>query len=72
MNVEKQLKRLVANPLKQFPLAQAAVLCAVNLIVLFIFMRFVERKVNRRRKIVGGSRPLATAQKYEENQPVQS
>lgn len=53
------LTALVANPLKDQPLLQTAVLFVLNGVLLFVFMSFVNRRIAAHRPIVSKPRPLA-------------
>jgi NADH-quinone oxidoreductase subunit H len=58
---------LVANPLAGLPFVQALVLFVANIVAFVLVMNRAERKVTRRRKIVGKPRPLATPNQREDH-----
>ncbi len=58
---------LVANPLAGLPFVQAVVLFVSNIVAFVLVMNWAERKVTRRRKIVGKPRPLATPNPREDH-----
>jgi NADH-quinone oxidoreductase subunit H len=58
---------LIAQPLSAFPGARAIALFIANIAVLWIFIGWIERKVARKREIVGKPRPLATPIRNNEN-----
>ena len=58
---------LLANPLAGMPFIQAVVLFVANIVAFVLVMNWAERKVTRRRKIVGKPRPLATPNQREDH-----
>jgi NADH-quinone oxidoreductase subunit H len=58
---------LVANPLAGMPVVQVIVLFVVNLVAMVVVMNWAERKMTRRRKIIGKPRPLATPNQREDH-----
>jgi NADH-quinone oxidoreductase subunit H len=63
---------VIAQPLAGFPAARTIALLIANVVVLWIFMGWAERKVTRKREIVGKPRPLATPIRQDESPTVQS
>jgi NADH-quinone oxidoreductase subunit H len=63
---------LVAQPLANQPLTQAAALFVSNLVVLFVFMEFADKKMAHKREIVGKPRPLAIMNRRDETITPQS
>jgi NADH-quinone oxidoreductase subunit H len=58
---------LVANPLAGMPFLQGVVLFGTNILALVLVMRTAERRMVRKRKIVGKPRPLATPNQREDH-----
>lgn len=58
---------LAANPLSGMPVVQVVVLFVVNIVALVVLMNWAERKITRRRKIIGRPRPLATPNQREDH-----
>lgn len=56
---------LVAYPLRGTLWSQAIVLLGVNVLLLVVFMGWVERRMAKKRPIVGGPRPLAVPRPVE-------
>ena len=57
---------LIANPLASMPFLQMLVMMVVNILALVVFMGWVERRVTRKRAIVGKPRPLARPNRQED------
>jgi NADH-quinone oxidoreductase subunit H len=63
---------VIAQPLAGFPAARTVALFVANMVVLWIFLGWAERKVTRKREIVGKPRPLATPIRQDESTAPQS
>jgi NADH-quinone oxidoreductase subunit H len=57
---------LLANPLASLPFVQLAVLFIVNVLAFILIMGGLERRITRKRKIVGKPRPLAMPNRQED------